>query len=99
MMLETDAIFAKLHANLHSGFLSRLMTFNWACHAEQTALEALAISTDITIAYAYLLVMHGESVYNGLHFLKFIVINISSLLALVNGKGNPWVFFLYLYPL
>ena len=81
MMLETDAIFANLRANLHPGFLSRLMTFNWARQAEQATLEALAISADATTAHARLLVAHGESVYNGLRFLESIAVDISSLLA------------------
>jgi hypothetical protein len=81
MMLEIDAIFAELRADLHPGFLSRLMTFNWARQAEQAVLEALAISTNATTAHARLLVAHGESVYNGLRFLESIAVDISSLLA------------------
>jgi hypothetical protein len=81
MMLETDALFAKLRADLNPGFLSRLMTFNWARQAEQAALEALAISADITTAHTRRLVVHGESVYSGLRFLESIAVDISSLLA------------------
>ena len=81
MMLKINGVFAKLHADLHPGFLSRLMTFNRACQAEQAVLEALAISTDITTAHACHLVAHGESVYNGLRFLESIAMDISSLLA------------------
>jgi hypothetical protein len=81
MMLEIDGVFAKLRADLHPGFLSRLMTFNRARQAEQAVLEALAISADITTAHARHLVAHGESVYNGLRFLESIAMDISSLLA------------------
>src|SRR6266403_3803896 len=81
MMLETDAIFAKLHADLHPGFLSRLLTFNWARHTERAILEALDISTDATTAHARVLVAHGESVYNGLRLLESIAGDISNLLA------------------
>lgn len=80
-MLETDAIFTKLRADLHPGFLSWLMTFNWARQAEQAGLEALAISADATAAHTRLLVAHGEPVYNGLRFLESIAVDISSLLA------------------
>src|SRR5712692_2326236 len=81
MMLEIDTIFAKLRADLHPGFLSRLMTFNRAHQAEQAVSEALAISTDVTTAHTCCLVAHGESVYNGLRFLESIAMDISSLLA------------------
>ena len=80
-MLETDAFFVKLHADLHPSILSRLVTFNWARQAEQTILEALAISADATTAHARLLVAHGEPVYNGLRVLESIAVDISSLLA------------------
>lgn len=78
-MLENDAIFAKLRADLHPGFFSRLMTFNR--QAEQAALEALAISADAITAHARFLVAHAESVYVGLRFLESIAVDISSLLA------------------
>lgn len=81
MMLEVDGIFAKLRADLHPGFLSRLMTFNWARQAEQAALEALVISADATTAQARFLVARGELVYNGLRFLESIAVDISNLLA------------------
>ena len=81
MTLETDAVFAKLSADLHPGFLSRLLTFNWARQAEQAIFEAHAISADATAAHARLLVAHGESVYNGLRFLESAAVDISSLLA------------------
>lgn len=81
MMLEIDANFAKLRADLHPGFWSRLMTFNWARQAEQAALEALVVSADATTTHARLLVARGESVYNGLRFLESIAVDISSLLA------------------
>lgn len=80
-MLENNYIFAKLQADLHPGFLSRLMTFNWAHQAEQAILGALAISGDATTAHARRLVAHGESVYHGLRFLEAIALEISSLLA------------------
>jgi hypothetical protein len=81
MTLENDFIFAKLQADLHPSFLSRLMTFNWAHQAEQAILGALAISGDATTAHARRLVAHGESVYHSLRFLEAIALEISSLLA------------------
>jgi hypothetical protein len=81
MILEIDAIFAKLHADLHQSFLSRLITFSWSRNVEQAVLEALTVSADATTAHARLLVVHGESVYNGLRLLESIAVDISSLLA------------------
>jgi hypothetical protein len=81
MMLEHSSIFAKLQADLHPGFLSKLMTFSWAGRAEQATLGALAISGDVTTAHARRLVEHGESVYNSLRLLESIALEISSLLA------------------
>lgn len=80
-MLGIDATFAKLHADLHPSFLSRLITFNWARRAEQAILEALDISADSTTAHARFLVAHGEPVYNCLRFLESIAGDISNLLA------------------
>jgi hypothetical protein len=81
MTLENESIFAKLQADLHPGFLSRLTTFNWAHHAEQAIMGALAISADATTAHARRLVAHGESVCHGLRSLESIALDISSLLA------------------
>lgn len=81
MMLETDASFAKLRADLDPGFLSRLLTLNWARQAEQAVLDALGISADATTAHSRRLVAHGEPVYNSLRFLETIAMDISSLLA------------------
>jgi RNA binding exosome subunit len=81
MILETDAIFAKLHADLHPGLLSRLVTFNWARQAEQAVFEALGISAYTTTTHARVLVAHGESVHNDLRFLESIAVDISSLLV------------------
>ena len=80
-MLENEYIFAKLRADLHPGFLSRLMTFNWARQAEQAVLGALAVSGDANAAHARRLVAHGESVYHSLRFLESVALEISSLLA------------------
>ena len=66
MMLENRFIFAKLQADLHPGFLSKFMEFNWARQAEQAVLGALAVSGDATTAHARRLVEHGESVYHSL---------------------------------
>lgn len=81
MLLEHGSIFAKLQADLHPGFLSKLMTFNWARQAEQAILGALAISGDTTTAHARRLVEHGESVYHSLRLLESIALEISSLFA------------------
>lgn len=80
-MLENESIFAKLQADLHPGFLSKLVTFNWARQAEQAVLGALAISGDATTAHASRLVAHGEPVYRDLRFLESIALEVSSLLA------------------
>jgi len=81
MLLEHDAIFAKLQADLHPGLLSRLVAFNWAHHSKQAILEALALVGDATTTHARRLVMHGESVYHDLHFLESIALEILGLLA------------------
>ncbi|KAH9026539.1 hypothetical protein EDB85DRAFT_2149134 [Lactarius pseudohatsudake] len=60
MLLEHDAIFAKLQADLHPGLLSRLVAFNWAHRSKQATLEALALVEDTTTAHARRLVMHGD---------------------------------------
>ncbi|KAH9020139.1 hypothetical protein EDB85DRAFT_1896325 [Lactarius pseudohatsudake] len=52
MLLEHDAIFAKLQADLHPGLLSRLVAFNWAHRSKQATLEALALVEDTTTAHA-----------------------------------------------
>ncbi|KAH8991828.1 hypothetical protein EDB83DRAFT_2325377 [Lactarius deliciosus] len=59
MLLEHDAMFAKLRADLHPGLLSRLIAFNWAHRSKQAILEALAVVGDATTAHARRLVMHG----------------------------------------
>ncbi|KAH9013060.1 hypothetical protein EDB85DRAFT_1890303 [Lactarius pseudohatsudake] len=81
MLLEHDAIFAKLQADLHPGLLSRLVAFNWAHRSKQATLEALALVEDTTTAHARRLVMHGDSVYHDLRFLESIALEISGLLA------------------
>ncbi|KAH9013458.1 hypothetical protein EDB85DRAFT_2158192 [Lactarius pseudohatsudake] len=81
MLLEHNAIFAKLQADLHPGLLSRLVAFNWAHRSKQATLEALALVEDTTTAHARRLVMHGDSVYHGLRFLESIALEISGLLA------------------
>ncbi|KAH9174009.1 hypothetical protein EDB89DRAFT_1956232 [Lactarius sanguifluus] len=81
MLLEHDAMFAKLRADLHPGLLSRLIAFNWAHRSKQAILEALAVVGDATTAHARRLVMHGESVYHDLRFLESISLEISGLLA------------------
>src|SRR6266853_2443444 len=81
MLLENDSVFAKLQVDLHSGLLSRLVTFNWACQPEHAILEALATAEDATTTHAHHLVAHGESVYNNILFLESATVDISSLLA------------------
>ena len=81
MSLESDSVFAKLQLDLHPGFLSRLVTFNWARRAESAILEALATAEDSTTTHARRLVAHGESVYHAIRFLESIALDISSLLA------------------
>ncbi|KAH9013676.1 hypothetical protein EDB85DRAFT_2158024 [Lactarius pseudohatsudake] len=81
MLLEHDAMFAKLRADLHPGLLSRLIAFNWAHRSKQAILEALAVVGDATTAHARRLVMHGESVYHDLRFLESISLEVSGLLA------------------
>ncbi|KAI9439156.1 hypothetical protein H4582DRAFT_2056987 [Lactarius indigo] len=62
MLLEHDAIFAKLRVDLHPGLLSRLITFNRAHRSKQAILEALALVGDTTTAHARRLVMHVAAV-------------------------------------
>ncbi|KAH9174102.1 hypothetical protein EDB89DRAFT_1904816 [Lactarius sanguifluus] len=81
MLLEHNAIFAKLQADLHLGLLSRLMAFNWAHRSKQAILEALALIGDTTTVHAHRLVMHGDSVYHDLRILESIALEISGLLA------------------
>jgi hypothetical protein len=81
MLLENDSIFAKLQADLHPSFLSRLVTINWARQAEHAILEALATIGDATMTHAHRLVTHGEPVYHNLRLLESIALDISSLLA------------------
>jgi hypothetical protein len=81
MLLEHDAIFAKLQADLRPGLLSRLVAFNRAHRSKQATLEALALVEDTTTAHAHRLVMHGDSVYHDLRFLESIALEISGLLA------------------
>jgi hypothetical protein len=81
MLLENDSIFAKLRADLHPSFLSRLVTVNWARQAEHAILEALATTGDATTTHARRLVTHGEPVYHSLRLLESIALDISSLLA------------------
>src|SRR6267154_3500090 len=81
MLLENDSVFAKLQVDLHSGLLSRLVTFNWARQPEHAILEALATAEDATMTHAHHLVTHGESVYNNILFLESAAVDISSLLS------------------
>jgi len=81
MLLEHDAIFAKLRDDLHPGLLSRLVAFNWAHRSKQAILEALALVGDATTTHARRLVLHGESVYHDLRCLESIALEISGLLA------------------
>ena len=81
MLLEHDSIFAKLQADLHPGWLSRLIVFNWARYSKQAILEALALVGNAITAHTRRLVMHGESVHHDLHCLESIALEISSLLA------------------
>ncbi len=89
MLLEHDAIFTKLRADLHPGLLSRLVAFNWAHHSKSAILEALALVRDATTTHARRLVMHGESVYHDLCFLESIALEISGLLA-AEGAAVKW---------
>lgn len=61
------------------------MVFNRARRTEQVILRAIGIANDTTTAHAHRLVVHGESVYNGLRTLEAIALEISSLLATENG--------------
>jgi hypothetical protein len=82
MSLENDSVFTKLQADLNIGLLLRLMMFKWACQAKHTILEVLTITEDATTNHAHHLFTHGDAMYQGLHFLKSISLDISSLLAL-----------------
>ncbi|KAI9429353.1 hypothetical protein H4582DRAFT_2065371 [Lactarius indigo] len=82
MLLEHNAIFTKLQADLHPGLLSRLVAFNWVHRSKQAIFsETLALIEDTTTAHARRLVMHGDSVYHDLRFLESIALEISSSLA------------------
>lgn len=81
MLLEHDSIFAKLQADLHPGWLSRLIVFNWARYSKQAILEALALVGNAMTAHTRRLVMLGESVHHDLYRLESIALEISSLLV------------------
>jgi hypothetical protein len=81
MLLEHDSIFTKLRADLHPGWLSRLVVFNWARYSKQAILEALTLVGSAITARTRRLVMHGESVHHDLYCLESIALEISSLLA------------------
>lgn len=81
MSLENYFVFDKLQADLHTGLLSRLMTFIWARQAEHAILKALATAEDATTTHARRLFAHGDSVYQSLHLMESIALDISSLLV------------------
>lgn len=80
MSLENDSVFAKLQADLYSGLL-RFVTPTWARPTEHAILEALASVEKATTTHARRLLVHGESVYQGLRSLESVALDISGMLA------------------
>ncbi|KAH9033064.1 hypothetical protein EDB85DRAFT_1890351 [Lactarius pseudohatsudake] len=70
MLLEHDAIFAKLQADLHPGLLSRLVAFNWAHRSKQAtwkhslSLRILQPPTRVTLSCMAILYIMASASWN-----------------------------------